>query len=76
MWSATSSVGTLTPECGAQSGGAEDRAAASVLSITGTTLYAKILVQAVDPVSRQIKVRYTVDPNCGFFSFATGLPKN
>jgi hypothetical protein len=53
----------------------QDGAACSV-SITGTTLYAKIVIQSVDPVSRQIRLRYTVDPNCGFYSFASGLPKD
>lgn len=46
------------------------------VSLTGSTLYAKIVVTAIDPVSRQLKVRYTVDPNCGFRSFATGVPKD
>ncbi|HVX39065.1 MAG TPA: hypothetical protein VHB25_05760 [Gemmatimonadaceae bacterium] len=46
------------------------------VSLTGSTLYAKIVVTAVDPVSRQLKVRYTVDSNCGFRSFASGVPKD
>ena len=46
------------------------------ISLTGTTLYAKIVVTAVDPVAKQLTVRYTVDPNCGFFSFASGIPKD
>ncbi|MDB4876019.1 MAG: hypothetical protein JWM41_2465 [Gemmatimonadetes bacterium] len=53
----------------------QDANACSV-SLTGTTLYAKILIQGVDPLTRKIKLRYTVDPNCGFFSFASGLPKD
>jgi hypothetical protein len=46
------------------------------LSLTGTTLYAKVQVQAVDPAQRTLKVRWTVDPNCGFLSFASGIPKD
>jgi hypothetical protein len=46
------------------------------ISITGTRIYAKIQVVAVDPVTRQITIKYTVDPNCGFLSFASGVPKD
>ena len=46
------------------------------VSLSGTTIYAKMEVTAVDRVSRQLRVRYTVDPNCGFLSFASGLPKD
>jgi hypothetical protein len=45
-------------------------------SLTGTTLYGKLVVTAIDPVAKQIAVRFVVDPNCGFFSFASGLPKD
>jgi hypothetical protein len=33
-------------------------------------------VTAVDPATRSMKVVFTVDPNCGFVSFADGVPKN
>ena len=46
------------------------------ISLTGTTLYAKVVVLAIDRVARQLTIRYTVDPNCGFVSFAPGLPKD
>ena len=46
------------------------------VSITGTTLYAKIVVTSVDVEARQLTIKYTTDPNCGFFSFAAGLPKD
>jgi len=46
------------------------------VSLTGSTIYAKIVITALDPVSRQMKVRYTVDPNCGFRSFTSGVPKD
>jgi len=46
------------------------------VSLTGSTLYAKLVVTAVDRVTRQLTVLYTVDPNCGFVSFAPGLPKD
>lgn len=46
------------------------------VSLTGTTIYGKFVVTSVDPVAKQLKVRYTVDPNCGFRSFASGIPKD
>lgn len=46
------------------------------VSLTGSTLYAKLVITSIDRVARQLKVRYTVDPNCGFVSFAAGLPKD
>jgi hypothetical protein len=45
-------------------------------SLTGTTIYAKIIVTSIDPVSRKLTIRYSTDPNCGFYSFASGLPKD
>jgi hypothetical protein len=46
------------------------------VSLTGTTLYAKLVITAVDKTARQMQVQYTSDPNCGFRSFATGIPKD
>jgi hypothetical protein len=46
------------------------------VSITGTTLYAKVIITSVDVETRQLTIKYTSDPNCGFFSFAAGLPKD
>ena len=46
------------------------------ISLTGSSIYAKIVVTSVDPATRQLKVRFTVDPNCGFVSFAPGIPKD
>jgi len=45
-------------------------------SLTGTTLYAKIVIRSVDPVARQMVVQFTTDPNCGFLSFLPGIPKD
>ena len=45
------------------------------ISLTGTTIHAKLVVLAVDKPSRKMSIRYTSDPNCGFLSFASGLPK-
>jgi hypothetical protein len=45
------------------------------ISLTGTTLHAKLVVTSVDTRSRKLSIRYTVDPNCGFLSFAPGVPK-
>lgn len=46
------------------------------VSLTGSSIYAKIVVTSVDLATRQLKLRYTVDPNCGFVSFAPGIPKD
>ena len=46
------------------------------LSLTGTSLYAKFQVTEVNRLTRQLKIRWTVDPNCGFVSFQSGVPKN
>lgn len=45
-------------------------------SLTGTTLFAKMVVKAVNRVDRTMQVKFTVDPNCGFRSFAPGVPKD
>jgi hypothetical protein len=45
-------------------------------SLTGTTLYAKVVIRSVDPVARQMVVQFTTDPNCGFLSFLPGIPKD
>lgn len=46
------------------------------ISLTGSTLYGKVQVEIVDPEQRTLRVRWTVNPNCGFFSFAPGIPKD
>jgi hypothetical protein len=45
-------------------------------SLTGRTLFAKIAVKAINRVDRTLEVKFTVDPNCGFRSFAPGIPKD
>jgi hypothetical protein len=52
-----------------------DQSACGV-SLTGTTIYAKIVILAVDRVARTMNIRLVSDPNCGFLSFAAGVPKN
>lgn len=37
-------------------------------------VYSKLVIDSVDPVNRLIHVRITVNPNCGFRSFAEGVP--
>lgn len=49
---------------------------ACTTSLTGTALYGKMVVTSVDLVAKTLAVKFTVDPNCGFFSFASGLPKD
>jgi hypothetical protein len=46
------------------------------LALTGTSLYAKFVITEVNRLTRQLKVRWTADPNCGFVSFQPGVPKN
>jgi hypothetical protein len=54
----------------------------SVGSACNTSLYAnpyiygKLSVDAIDASAHTLRLRYTVDPNCGFRSLATGVPKN
>lgn len=38
--------------------------------------YAKLVVDTYDAVTGALTVRVRVDPNCGFRSFASGLPKS
>ena len=49
---------------------------ACTVSLTGTTIYAKVQIESVYVAQRQLKIRYVTDPNCGFRSFATGIPKD
>jgi len=46
------------------------------LALTGTSLYAKFEILEVNRLTRQLKIRWTVDPNCGFVSFQPGVPKS
>jgi hypothetical protein len=39
-------------------------------------LYAKVVVDSVNADTRQVYFRATRDPNCGFKSFAPGVPKD
>jgi hypothetical protein len=49
---------------------------ACTYSLTGSTVYAKFVVRAINREARTLEVRYTVDPNCGFRSFTPGVPKD
>ncbi|MDZ7630994.1 MAG: hypothetical protein U5K74_06500 [Gemmatimonadaceae bacterium] len=40
----------------------------------GTLLFAKFIVDSVNPVTRELLVRTTIQPSCNFRSFATGVP--
>jgi hypothetical protein len=46
------------------------------VSLTGTVLYAKLVIRSVNPATRQMVVQFTTDPNCGFRSFLPGIPKD
>lgn len=39
-------------------------------------IYSKMVVDSIDIASRTITVRTVMDPNCGFRSFASGIPAN
>ena len=46
-------------------------------SIYSSVIYGKLEVLDIDPTARSIKTRFTVDPNCGFFSLIpSGIPKD
>ena len=38
--------------------------------------YSKIVVDSIDVDLRQLYLRVTIDPNCGFRSFLEGIPRN
>jgi len=44
--------------------------------LTTQLFYAKVMVTAVDPATKAIKLIATTDPNCGFRSLTTGVPKD
>jgi hypothetical protein len=48
--------------------------AACGTSFIASTIYAKLVVEDVDVVTRRMRTRFTVDPNCGFRSFVAGVP--
>lgn len=37
-------------------------------------VYAKFVVEAIDPATRSVRLRLVVDPNCGFRGLETGTP--
>jgi hypothetical protein len=39
-------------------------------------IYSKMVIDSVNTTNRTIHFRFTVDPNCGFRSFAEGIPDN
>jgi len=46
-------------------------------SVYSQVLYAKLEVLGIDPGTRTVRTRFTVDPNCGFFSLIpSGIPKD
>jgi hypothetical protein len=45
-------------------------------SFVGNTFYAKLVVDSLNHVSRQIWSRITVNPNCGSRSLAPGVPRD
>ena len=49
---------------------------ACAVSIASTSIYGKLVVLSVDKAARTMQIQYVADPNCGFLSFAPGIPKN
>ena len=45
-------------------------------SVTGSSIYAKLVILSMNPIARTMSIQYTVDPNCGFVSFLPGIPKD
>jgi hypothetical protein len=48
--------------------------AACGTSFIASTIYAKLVVEEVNVANRRMRARFVVDPNCGFRSFAAGVP--
>lgn len=46
---------------------------ANVFFVT-QNIYAKFVVDAIDPTARSVRLRLVVDPNCGFRGLETGIP--
>jgi hypothetical protein len=45
-------------------------------SLYSNVIYAKLEVLSIDPTTRSVKTRFTVDPNCGFLSLVpSGIPQ-
>ena len=46
-------------------------------SVFSNVIYGKVQILSIDPVARTLRTRFTVDPNCGFFSLIpSGTPKD
>lgn len=45
-------------------------------SFLSQSMYAKMAIDSVDILNKKTKLHITVDPNCGFRSFASGVPKD
>jgi hypothetical protein len=48
--------------------------AACGTSFVASTIYAKLVVDEIDAAARRMRTRFVVDPNCGYRSFAAGVP--
>ncbi|MHB0947855.1 MAG: hypothetical protein ACYC3Q_07240 [Gemmatimonadaceae bacterium] len=53
-----------------------NNSASCQFSYNGYSVYGKLVVDSVDIAQQKLYVRATVNPNCGFRSFAPGVPKN
>lgn len=40
------------------------------------SIFSKLVIDSVDPETQAISLRLTVNPNCGFRSFAEGIPRD
>jgi hypothetical protein len=47
-----------------------------ITSLKGQTYYSKLSILSVDPALRRIVFIVTVNRNCGFRSFAPGIPQD
>jgi hypothetical protein len=50
--------------------------ASCTYSYNGYSVYGKLVVDSVNAAQQKLFVRATANPNCGFRSFAPGVPKN
>ncbi|HEY9228424.1 MAG TPA: hypothetical protein VIP11_17335 [Gemmatimonadaceae bacterium] len=52
----------------------DESASVCASATTGSYIYAKVVVRSIDQDKRTMQIEYTVNPNCGFRSFASGIP--
>jgi hypothetical protein len=52
----------------------DESGGACASSSTGSTIYGKVVVRSINRDTGTMQIEFAVDPNCGFRSFASGVP--